>query len=245
MVASMVLPASAQMRDAPLFSSSGQPIPIASDDDVIYQNGNAPDPGLGGAFLIDAVIADDFVLSGNFIVTDVHFVANMALDPPPEPMFYFIFADNNGEPGALISEGVAQNLQTMNIQDFLFEIWFDFEDGVPLDGGVTYWFAMHFTDEFGLALPDPLWVLADVNTGNSPKFSSEFPPQTWIGEAFENDFWFQLTGDDRVVGGEFMSINTTALLLAGLQTSAIWMLPVLAGVAGSAFGILYIKSRRN
>ena len=48
-----------------------------------------------------------------------------------------------------------------------------------------------------------------------------------------------------IVGGEFLSIDSTALLLAGLQTSAIWMLPVLAGVAGSAFGILYIKSRRN
>jgi len=47
------------------------------------------------------------------------------------------------------------------------------------------------------------------------------------------------------VGGEFLPIDSTALVLAGLQTSAIWMLPVLAGVAGSAFGILYIKSRRN
>jgi len=48
-----------------------------------------------------------------------------------------------------------------------------------------------------------------------------------------------------VVGGELLSIDSTALMLAGLQSSAIWMLPVLAGVAGSAFGILYIKSRRN
>jgi len=47
------------------------------------------------------------------------------------------------------------------------------------------------------------------------------------------------------VGGEFLPIDSTALVLAGLQTSAIWMLPVLAGVAGSAFGVLYIKSRRN
>ena len=47
------------------------------------------------------------------------------------------------------------------------------------------------------------------------------------------------------VGGEFLPIDSTALVLAGLQTSAIWMLPVLAGAAGSAFGILYIKSRRN
>jgi len=48
-----------------------------------------------------------------------------------------------------------------------------------------------------------------------------------------------------VVGGEFLPIDSTALVLAGLQTSAIWMLPVLAGIAGSAFGILYIKYRRN
>ena len=48
-----------------------------------------------------------------------------------------------------------------------------------------------------------------------------------------------------VVGGELLPIDSTVLLLAGLQTSAIWMLPVLAGVAGSAFGVLYIKSRRN
>jgi len=47
------------------------------------------------------------------------------------------------------------------------------------------------------------------------------------------------------VGGEFLPIDSTALLLAGLQSSAIWMLPVLAVVTGSAFGILYIKSRRN
>ena len=51
--------------------------------------------------------------------------------------------------------------------------------------------------------------------------------------------------EEIVVGGEFSPIDSTALVLAGLQTSAIWMLPVLAGVAGSAFGILYIKSRRN
>jgi len=50
---------------------------------------------------------------------------------------------------------------------------------------------------------------------------------------------------DKLVGGELLPIDSTALVLAGLQTSAIWMLPVLAGVAGSAFGVLYIKSRRN
>jgi len=47
------------------------------------------------------------------------------------------------------------------------------------------------------------------------------------------------------VGGEFIPLDSTALVLAGLQSSAIWMLPVLAGIAGSAFGVLYIKHKRN
>jgi len=45
------------------------------------------------------------------------------------------------------------------------------------------------------------------------------------------------------VGGEFLPIENTALLLVGLQSSAIWMLPVLAGAAGA--GVYYIKTRMN
>jgi len=45
------------------------------------------------------------------------------------------------------------------------------------------------------------------------------------------------------VGGELLPIDNTALLIAGLQTSAIWMLPVLAGAAG--VGAYYIKTRMN
>ena len=45
------------------------------------------------------------------------------------------------------------------------------------------------------------------------------------------------------IGGELLPIDSTALLLAGLQTSAIWMLPILAGAAG--VGAFYIKTRMN
>jgi len=45
------------------------------------------------------------------------------------------------------------------------------------------------------------------------------------------------------VGGELLSIDSTALVLAGLQSSAIWMLPVLAGAAGA--GIAAFKLRRK
>jgi len=58
----------------------------------------------------------------------------------------------------------------------------------------------------------------------------------------------QILGDIAIrplisVGGIEIPIDSTALLLAGLQTSTIWMLPVLAGAG--AVGVYYIKTRMN
>jgi len=46
-----------------------------------------------------------------------------------------------------------------------------------------------------------------------------------------------------VVGGEFLAIDSTALFLSGIQSSAIWMLPALAGIVGT--GAYYIRTRMN
>jgi len=51
------------------------------------------------------------------------------------------------------------------------------------------------------------------------------------------------TFEPSFIGGEFLSTDSTALMLAGLQSSAIWMLPVLAGAAGA--GIAALKLRRK
>jgi len=222
-----------------------------SDDDVIYENG---DPDLGNSEFIDNRIrADDFVLDGDFVVTDAHFIVEKNDMPLGiDPLFYAIYADAGGFPGDELASGIAQDLQLMILvddpdpgDDDIFEAWFDFEEGVPLDGGVTYWFALtYMVDTFEIEDPEPEWVEAIAITGNPSLEADEFPP-VW-DDPDDFDVWFQLTGHPPdVVGGEFLPIDSTALVLAGLQTSAIWMLPVLAGVAGSAFGILYIKSRRN
>jgi hypothetical protein len=65
------------------------------------------------------------------------------------------------------------------------------------------------------------------------------------GPAIDFDFGFVTYYDDEqpVVGGEFLSIDNTALVIAGLQTSAIWLLPVLAGAVGA--GTYYFKTRMN
>ena len=48
---------------------------------------------------------------------------------------------------------------------------------------------------------------------------------------------------DPPVGGVSLPIDSTSLVLAGLQSNAIWMLPVLVGAAG--IGAYYIKTRMN
>jgi len=47
------------------------------------------------------------------------------------------------------------------------------------------------------------------------------------------------------VGGELLSIDTTALILAGAQTNAVWIMSALAVIGSVAFGALYIKTRKN
>jgi hypothetical protein len=47
------------------------------------------------------------------------------------------------------------------------------------------------------------------------------------------------------VGGEFLPIDSAALLLAGAQTNAVWLLSALAVIGSVAFGALYITSKKN
>jgi len=73
-----------------------------------------------------------------------------------------------------------------------------------------------------------LTVFLDIESDPSITFKAEWT----MGEQMQQP-----------VGGELIPIDNTALMLAGLQSSAIWMLPVLAGAAG--IGAYYIKTRMN
>lgn len=47
------------------------------------------------------------------------------------------------------------------------------------------------------------------------------------------------------IGGELLPIDSTALLLAGLQTSTIWIIPTLAGLAGSGFYLIKFRTNKE
>ena len=51
--------------------------------------------------------------------------------------------------------------------------------------------------------------------------------------------------DECLVGGELLPIDTTALILAGAQTNAVWIMSILAVIGSIAFGALYITSKKN
>jgi len=49
----------------------------------------------------------------------------------------------------------------------------------------------------------------------------------------------------QTVGGELLPIDSTALVLAGLQSSAVWMIPTLAGLAGAGFYLIKFRTTKE
>jgi hypothetical protein len=48
-----------------------------------------------------------------------------------------------------------------------------------------------------------------------------------------------------VVGGNYIPIDSAALLLAGIQTSAAWIVPTIAGLAGTGFYLIKFRTRED
>ena len=115
-------------------------------------------------------------------------------------------------------------------------------DALPL--GETDISEFEFTDMSFFAFPDGnngITSLSTLEIGK-PLSSDDLLEINQDGFVFmQGDVKSLIMIDE--VGGEIIPIDTTALLLAGLQTSAIWMLPVLVGAAGA--GAYYIKTRLN
>ena len=212
----------------------------AGHDDVIFDNGGDP-VGETGHTMDTFVPAEDFILDNDFVMTDVHFVV---IDVTPEDFQteyeYFIFSDGAGEPGDLIASGDAINLVLGDRSDFTRFVWFDLEEPVELEADTIYWLGLH--------------AISDTSSGIGWVFGSEgFGSQTLQSEGgtFDNwtnfnsvHAWFLITGHPPdAVGGELLPIDNTALMLAGIQSSTIWMLPALAGIAGA--GAFFVRTRMN
>ncbi len=220
--------------------------------DIVYENGSPLGDG-NSAFIHSNSVADDFVLDNPTSITDVHFIYVLRNDlNPPSPfdpnIQYAILGDSNGpDPGNVLDLGVATNIETEDLGTLpdnrgRILVWFDLESPVPLDAGVTYWLWLHAGDGFERP-PQYGWQVATPSSiGEAPRFytGSDFTgtPETIIGA-----LWFQITDKSLVsppVGGEFLPIDSTAVLVAGAQLNVAWMIPVIV----SAIGIGIVIARK-
>jgi len=220
-----------------LFGTSTAPDPGT----IIYENGN-PDPSNGNRITGPFTNANDFILTSAADLTDVHLIvlATGTADPIvlTGPVHYEIRADAGGIPGAVIDFGIGQNVDTEALPDGPFGprilLWFDTENPIPLLAGTTFWLTIHTDDDEsnGVAL---FWENSDVVIGNNGKNNSG---SGWLD--IGRDLWFQLTSNDVVIGGEFLPIDNTSLLLAVASTPAAW----LSSLALVALGIgAYVFTR--
>ena len=250
MVASLVFPAYAERTSYVLTSVPEGTTELAtteSHNPVVFRSGPNPIP-ISGFFMDDAIIADDFVLQNSLLVTDAHFAFFCAIPddcPKIEPLLYFFFEDDNGVPGVEISSGTAINVKVMPLlpEPDHFEVWFDLVDSIPLDAGTTYWFGLTYTAPFEFEAPFPVILQTARTEGNVPAFT--FDGSNWfMAGPGTLDLWFALSAN-QVVGGELLPIDTTALLIAGAQTNAVWILSALVVIGSIAFGALYVSSKKN
>ena len=86
------------------------------------------------------------------------------------------------------------------------------------------------------------WNMASHSEGSNTIKKVEFERVTASGVVFD-DMEFCII--DSVVGGTLIPLDTTALLLAGAQTNAVWIMSALAVIGSVAFGALYITSKRK
>jgi len=228
----------------------------ADPEDIIFENGNTA--GNFGFEIDRFIIIEDFMLDEDATLTDVHFVMILSGsgDSFNKPVDYKIIANTgSGTPDTsnIIASGNAVNVvMTELIPSTRFEVAFDLATPVTLNAGVRYWLGLHVGSNYANLPEDPRWTVSDVqNIGANTYFatSDSLAGLGAVGGADEP--WFQLTskkqvddgGNGKVIGGEIIPIESTGLLLAGIQSSAIWMLPALAGIAGA--GAYFVPTRMN
>jgi len=188
------------------------------------------------------ICAGNFIFTSSQTIGDVHFwIVERTGGTFDDVVGYTFYEDDsiNGMPGSEIlgATGFGIEVHSMPFASNLgpctnnncFEVWMDLPNLVTLDPG-TYW--------LGIKNVNSQWnVLLDLETGTTGRSTDNGQSWTVISPF---DLPFDLTAP-RMVGGEFLPIETTSLILAGAQTFS-WMIPVVLSVLGIG---LFIVSRKS
>ena len=218
----------------PEITTTDNPITTQTDEDnVIFDGGRA---AFESALVFQsplAIIADDFVLNEEVFLTDVHFDVNQMV-PDLLEFDFFIYDNDNGNPGSLIVQGSAVNVHRESFDPDAFggesfRYWFDLDPPVLLQADTIFWLRI---DQTNVGPFEALWYISNSPFGNKLSFSSD-GGQTWMKQGVDTSLNFVLTGPPpSVVGGELLPIDSTALLVAGVQANALWLIPVIVAAIG-------------
>ena len=243
-----------QSNSGPL--SSTEIVSMQTAHNIVFDNGGLPVSNAGLTITDVQAGAEDFIIDTDTFITDFHFVSIR----DPSGLEYRIFSDSGGLPSTtVLASGSAQNIVTSQIgtSDF-WEVWFDLEDPDDpflAEAGVLYWFSLHSTIN-----NDGAFV--QTTTGGFGSFTAhEFPLFSDSWTLRTSHAWFLLSGEPAdeeqcppgttgtppdcepiVVGGEFLPIDSTALLLAGSQSFS-WMIPVI--LSGIGIGLFVFRKSEN
>ncbi len=218
--------------------------PLSDEENVIFDGGTADFFTAAELDLSPTTIwAEDFELTEANVLNDVHIDVSEFGDTAEIAQFeWFVYNDNAGSPGPLIASGIGINVHKMAIDQFdNFRYWFDLDNPVPLDADTRYWIGLRATTSESPS--DIFWWTTSSGFGNGCNVTTDnggFWQNVCGGDTFQLNL--VLTGP-HIVGGELLPIDNTALVLAGIQSSTVWMFPVLAVAAGA--GAFYLKVRAN
>ena len=187
------------------------------------------------------IVADDFVLTSDETVTDIHFFISSSV-PWDENVIYTIYADNAGEPGLIIDSGTLVNVVTQ-LDDLGVGANFSFiVDGdlpAPLDlVAGTYWLSLETPS------PHPSTIILDNTPVGAEALFSTDGGVTWNIASAGSGVPFDITGLDVLVGGHLISIDTTALLVAGAYTMTPWLILGILSAVGIGLAVFTLKRSR-
>ncbi len=171
------------------------PVSAAS---VVYNNGGPNQ--VNGNEMTMWIQAEDFTLAQDTLVTDVHFwdVENAAFGGYQGSITWSIYANNGGQPGALLDRGTATPTHTATGNSLFFGDEFANDFNIPAflaTGGTTYWLGLHNGPLTTTTRDEFYWETTNANgsLSSGQEDITPFDDGNWFNNGQEHAF--NLTGE--------------------------------------------------
>jgi hypothetical protein len=186
---------------------------VARADYVVFDNGEPLIYGYGNGIL-DRIHAEDFELTQDAILTKGHFwtLEGVIWDGTLE---YFIFDDDNGTPGTVISFGDGQSVvknATGRITPGAdeYEYSFEFETPIDLDAGKTYWFGLHMDADYAGNSYGITWSDSVAGLGYTCYESLGGTLDNWVDSGIHRAFYLEAVPEPATLS--LFSLGVLALI---------------------------------